>query len=194
MIAIGVTHIHEINGPNNATIAHYDINPKNIAVTKGGIPKLNDFNVAEFIHWDRSKKERCGFRGRFHEPWWRAPEEMIMPNLPLQKNDYFNTSKTVWPLLNEKVDVYSLGNILFILLTGYSPRGKGTKERQQGVKDLVKAGIPPEIPTFYLKSEDPVIVAMLQAIRKCFQPDPKKRNSSRVIANHLLKALNTLDV
>ena len=80
MIAVGLTHIHEINGENNATLVHYDINPMNVAVTKGGIPKLNDFNVAEFMRWDVNRQERCGFYGRLSEPWWRAPEEMIVRN------------------------------------------------------------------------------------------------------------------
>lgn len=76
MISVGVANIHEIDGSNNATMAHFDINPMNVVVTKGGIPKINDFNVAEFIKWDMRKKARCGFRGRFTEPWWRSPEEM----------------------------------------------------------------------------------------------------------------------
>jgi len=81
MIAIGVSHIHEIDGPNNATMVHYDINPKNIAVTNGGIPKLNDFNVAQFLRWNIKTATTCGFHGRLHEPWWRAPEEMNMSDV-----------------------------------------------------------------------------------------------------------------
>ena len=92
MIALGVQHIHEIDGPNNATLAHYDINPMNIVVTAGGIPKINDFNVAEFIYWNSRKKERCGFIGRFKEPWWRSPEEMLWVQKQL--------NETQIPLLN----------------------------------------------------------------------------------------------
>jgi hypothetical protein len=49
----------------------------NVAVTKGGIPKFNDFNVAHFFKWNVSSHRRCDFRGRLHEPWWRSPEEMV---------------------------------------------------------------------------------------------------------------------
>lgn len=59
-------------------MVHYDINPSNIAITKGGIPKLNDFNMAQFLRWNVKKKKRCGFSARLFEPWWRSPEEMIM--------------------------------------------------------------------------------------------------------------------
>ncbi len=76
MIALGVQHIHEIDGPGNATMVHYDINPMNVAITYGGVPKLNDFNVAEFLLWDTEKNESRPFVGRLKEPWWRAPEEM----------------------------------------------------------------------------------------------------------------------
>ena len=76
MIAIAVQHIHEIDDVDVASMVHNDINPMNIVITKGGIPKLNDFNVAEFLRWNIAKNETCGFEGRFHEPWWRSPEEM----------------------------------------------------------------------------------------------------------------------
>ncbi len=77
MIALGVQHIHELDGPNNATLVHYDLNPMNIVITSGGVPKINDFNLAEFIHWNPTIRRRCGFIGRFYEPWWRSPEEMV---------------------------------------------------------------------------------------------------------------------
>lgn len=53
-----------------ASITHYDINPRNVIMTKSGIPKLNDFNVAEFMRWDPETREQCGFESRLHEPWW----------------------------------------------------------------------------------------------------------------------------
>ena len=76
MIALGVQHIHEVDSTDNATLVHYDINPKNIIIKKGGIPKINDFNLAQFMYWDKTEHKRCGFVGRFNEPWWRSPEEI----------------------------------------------------------------------------------------------------------------------
>ncbi len=80
MLALGIMHIHEVDGVDNATMAHYDVNPMNVAVTAGGIPKFNDFNVAHFFKWNVNTNTRCGFYGRLHEPWWRAPEEMPQVN------------------------------------------------------------------------------------------------------------------
>jgi hypothetical protein len=47
------------------------MNPRHIAVVKYGHPKLNDFNVAEFMTW-------CGINGRFRGPWWRAQEALLL--------------------------------------------------------------------------------------------------------------------
>ena len=76
MIALGVQHIHEVDTQGNATLVHNDINPMNVVITQGGIPKINDFNLAEFMQWDTVNCKRSGFAGRFNEPWWRSPEEM----------------------------------------------------------------------------------------------------------------------
>lgn len=52
-----------------AALVHYDLNPRNVAIMADGTPKLNDFNVAEFLRWDNYTKMPCGFTGRFWEPW-----------------------------------------------------------------------------------------------------------------------------
>jgi hypothetical protein len=102
MIAQGVQQIHEIDGPDNATMVHYDINPMNVVLVDGGIPKINDFNVVEFMYWDQEKNERCGFKGRFREPWWRSPEEMLW----VEKS---NVTEKNLPLLDGKMIVTSYG-------------------------------------------------------------------------------------
>lgn len=78
MTSLGLSHIHSValdddeDRTNNqlATMAHYDINPRNVIMTPSGKPKINDFNVAEFLTWDPKTQEHCGFESRLHEPWW----------------------------------------------------------------------------------------------------------------------------
>jgi serine/threonine protein kinase len=55
-IAVGVSHVHEVKVEDinsglsfPAGMVHCDLNPYNIAITRGGKPKLNDFNLAEFL-------------------------------------------------------------------------------------------------------------------------------------------------
>jgi hypothetical protein len=80
MISFGLSHIHNVpvDGieivakDRPAAIAHYDINPRNVIMSRSGKPKINDFNVAEFLKWNSKtlKQDQCGFESRFHEPWW----------------------------------------------------------------------------------------------------------------------------
>ena len=166
-------HFKQRNTP--ASIVHYDVNPRNIIITPSGRPKLNDFNVAEFLTWDSVKNTTCGFAGRFQEPWWRSPEEQRQT------------------LLDEKVDVYSLGNTLFVLLTGTEPRGKkNKKKRLKKVSQELAKGVKPAFPARYKVSDDPVVVAIRNAIMLCWDPDPGERPSAAEIANKLYTALGDL--
>lgn len=159
------------------TMAHYDINPRNIAIMSNGKPKLNDFNIAEFLTYNTTTNHSCGFRSRLHEPWWRAPEEM----------DLSNTAT-----VTEKVDVYALGNVLFHILTTHSPRGKMQKERMEVTRQLVREGTPPTMLEPYNKepmNKNPIVKAFLKALEKCFEPNPSKRGTAIQVARIFHKAL-----
>jgi serine/threonine protein kinase len=174
-VAVGVAHIHGID--DRPSLVHYDLNPRNVAIVKGGKPKLNDFNIAEFLRVNPETNETCGFPARMHEPWWRAPEEVRL-----------GVNATV----DEKVDVYALGNLLFDILTTRSPRGKMKKERMEEVREHVVRGEPPKIPPPFNKSKDKISKIFRQAMRMCFEKDPKKRATAREVAELLTDALQKL--
>jgi serine/threonine protein kinase len=177
-VALGVAHVHEIDSDGRPSMVHYDLNPHNVALVTMGKPKLNDFNTAEFLHWNPKRNETCGFPSRLHEPWWRAPEEVV-----LNQEDR--------PLLNEKVDLYALGNLIFYILTLQHPRGlKNKKERIVEVREQVARGEPPILEETYAKSNNPVVKAFREAMKLCFEPDPKQRGSAREVADILLTALS----
>jgi serine/threonine protein kinase len=171
-VAVGIAHVHEID--DRPSMVHYDVNPRNVAMVGGGRPKLNDFNTAEFLRYNPKTNKTCGFRGRLHEPWWRAPEEVAIGNSNV---------------LDEKVDVYALGNVLFHILTTKSPRGKLKRERMEEVRQVVLDGVPPEMDPEFAESTDPALVAIRTAIEMCYEPDPVKRPSSRQIAEVLMETL-----
>jgi serine/threonine protein kinase len=179
-IALGVADIHAGGSTDpddmNVYMTHYDLNPRNIALFTGGRPKINDFNIAEFLRYDPGTEDNatCEFPSRLHEPWWRAPEEM-------------NMTHTV--LVDERVDIYALGNILYHTLTSHSSQGKQTRDRMNSVRPIVAAGIKTKIPEHYANSKDPNVIAIIQAIDKCWAKDPLERATAEDIAMGLYDAL-----
>jgi serine/threonine protein kinase len=173
-VAQGVTDIHSIDGPGRATMVHYDLNPRNIALFSGARPKINDFNIAEFLTYDPATNATCGFENRMHQPWWRAPEE-VDPN------------RTV--LLDEKVDAYALCNILFSIYTTHAPRGKMKDYRMEGVRELVAAGIPPDLPPPYNETKTSITDVFTKIFSRCYAKDPKERASSQEITDILVNAI-----
>jgi len=208
MVATGISHMHSIDHPDfpqrydsddnpnpnfeeglkmkpNATLVHYDLNPRNIAIVKRGKPKLNDFNVAEFLTWDRIHNKTCGFQGRFKEPWWRAPEEM-QAHLP---DEYPNPAP-----LTEKIDVFSLGNILWDILTTHSPY-KMSKDKMDRTRVNVAKGVLPDWPDDFNKTKaesDPALNAIEKAMQKCLRTKPEDRPTAGEIADELSEALEHL--
>jgi len=176
-VATGVAHAHELPadlvGDDRPTLAHYDLNPRNVAIVKGGMPKLNDFNVAHFLKWNPKTNKTCGFDSRLHEPWWRAPEEV---------------SLTERVPLTEAVDVYALGNLLFHILTTHSPRGKMKDYRMESVRQEVMKGDSPQLPKEFASSKDPAIIAIRRAMKMCFAKNPSDRATAREVSDALMEA------
>ena len=175
-VAMGVAHIHQAGDhkAERAAMVHYDLNPRNVALFAKGRPKLNDFNIAEFLRYDPATNKTCGFPSRMHEPWWRAPEEVHLNNTAM---------------LDEKVDVYSLGNLLFHLLTTNAPHGKMKRERMEEVRLQVAAGERPILVAPYANSTHPVVKAFRQAMDLSFPLNPADRGTSQEIADVLVDAL-----
>ena len=90
------------------------------------------------------------------------------------------------------MDIYSLGNLIYLLLTGHSPRGQTDPNRLNEVRSFVQNGTPPVIDDFNLNSTDPLIVAMIAALQSCYEPNPKQRGTARDIAGILIRALDEI--
>ena len=136
-------------GPNGTatpvSLIHNDINMDNILLGyRDGIetPLVNDFNIAVF----RKRNERTGlpclFRGRFANPQvscdmfhtfaWKGScafsivnsahislvnaRQWMSPEQQEREKDELSTGK-----LDEKIDIYALGNILYKIAVGSSP-------------------------------------------------------------------------
>ena len=92
---------------------------------------------------------------------------------------------------SEKVDVYSMGNILFCILTLLYPF---EHEKDKVVYKKVIGGARPEIPPQILNSTDPFDQTMLQAIEMSWRQNPTERASAREVQDLMLAALKRLKV
>jgi len=97
-VCAGVQYAHE------NLVVHRDIKPDNILVTKDGVPKLLDFGVAKILSRDAAPED----------PAATAATWMMTP-------DYASPEQVSGRPSTTATDVYSLGVLLHVLLTGARP-------------------------------------------------------------------------
>jgi serine/threonine protein kinase/Flp pilus assembly protein TadD len=149
-LADGLAHAHARG------ILHRDLKPANVLLTDEGRPMLLDFNLAEDVK-QRGAAERAAVGG----------------TLPYMAPEHIEAFRSNAGKLDERCDLYSLGVILFELLTGRRPfpHHKG-QLHETVVAMLADRRQPPPSPRAHNPSVSPAVEAV---VRKCLAANPADR-------------------
>ena len=103
-------------------IVHRDLKPSNVLVRKDGEVKLLDFGIAKLIETENCPEQHPTFTlsGTALTPQYAAPEQL--------KSEAITVC----------TDVYALGVLLYLLLTGRHPTGEGQRSPAELVKTIVE--------------------------------------------------------
>ena len=164
-VAMAIADLHNFDEEGQSSIAHTDITPSQFIMIDG-IFKLNDFNRCRFIRWNEFKDQPCGYHVGRNPGKFRSPEEYRHE------------------IQSEKVDIYSMGNIFYSLLTGLWPFER-TKEKY--AQRLIMSGQRPPIPPEISDDDDPALKTLIHAIQMCWVQDQYERATARDVEQYLLK-------
>ncbi len=115
LAAVGHAHSH--------LIIHRDLKPANVFVTRDGTVKLLDFGIAKLLTQD-GDAALTQTSNQALTPQYAAPEQLL--GQPV-------TTAT---------DVYALGLVLYVLLTGVHPLGGSARSTSEMIQAIVKEEVP----------------------------------------------------
>jgi len=164
-VAQGVQALHQVSG---GPIIHTDIMAKQFLVTPTGDVKINDFNRCRFMGYHKKTGKACNFRISMAPGNARSPEEYDM---------------SAWQ--DEKLDVFSMANVLYGIVTGIIPWDRYPSWSDILQRRLIRAGVTPWMPYRYRQS-DPALVAIT---KKAYTRDAAQRPSAATIVKWLEEAL-----
>lgn len=145
-ICATLDYLHGQNPP----IIHSDLKPGNIMLTPEGNICLIDFNISATLDGDTAWV--TGYTAGY-----AAPEQVEA--LAYNRNEL---DRSLWKTIDARADIYSLGAVLYHLMTGEKPK---MDESNRCVEDIRNKGIQ-------------IHEAFAYVIMKCLEPKPERRYQS----------------
>lgn len=141
-----VQYAHERN------IIHRDLKPGNVLITPEGTVKLLDFGIAKFLNPEQSTEttNQTDTAGRVLTPAYASPEQLH--GSPLTKTS----------------DVYSLGVLLYKLLTGHRPYAIPSRSSGDTSRDVIETD--PEAPSKAISKQSRVDLTGVESGRQSIRP------------------------
>ena len=145
-LAAGLAHAHARH------ILHRDLKPANVLVTVDGVPMILDFNVS-------SESARATYDGR------------IGGTLPYMAPEHLRAFAGEDTIVDERSDLYSLGVILYELLTGHLPHSTPVAaSREAALAEMIAQRRHPPVPP---STSNPAVTPAVDAlVLKLLDPVP----------------------
>lgn len=135
--------VEAVEAAHKHQAAHRDLKPANILVTSGGLPKVLDFGIAKLFQENPQSPDQTNAAQGALTPTYASPEQLLREPTSLLS------------------DIYSLGAVLYKMLTGRTPRDLTGLNILQSVRLVTESDPPsPSALTEEVDSELDAIVMM----------------------------------
>jgi serine/threonine protein kinase len=135
--------VEAVEAAHKQQAAHRDLKPANILVTSSGLPKVLDFGIAKIFLEDPQSPDLTNAAHAAMTPTYASPEQLLREPTSLLS------------------DIYSLGAVLYKMLTGRTPHDLSGLNLVQAVRKVTESDpAPPSLHTDGLSSELDAIVMM----------------------------------
>jgi serine/threonine protein kinase len=156
-----------VSAAHQNLVVHRDIKPGNILVTSEGVPKLLDFGIAKILQQEAT-----------------APLRETITAIKLLTPDYASPEQLEGGPITTASDVYSLGVVLYELLTGHRLRNPGL-----GDQDRPSTAVMRVTEVISQAGEPTVITPESVSVTREGTPDKLRRRLSGDLDNIILMAL-----